>query len=691
MPLTKILSMSINNQINDVGLIFQPIDIYSFSTKQFNMKKFLLTFACAALAVTGVFAAERTVTWDLTSVSDTEESISTFPYVINGDGVSITLTSSTYPFLLGPEGLGESMVPSAHNEYAFTINADGNKITKIEFITTDDFTSFTVGGRELYCDNIQYNGEWRLGCTWERPSDFTSNEIETLGVFDDSKGWGNEWITNIIVLIITFEDSNSSVEYANLSVTNAEVTTSIADKSFDPAANIINPKNVELTWTSSIPEVATVTPEGIELKNEGTTVLTATVASEGYAPESVSYSLTLVNEALTIAQMNEMAPKAGDSVRIAGNLVFYVAGVANGKYATLESKEDENGEIIEEMVTRYNAYIFAEDKNGNPIVFYKDGATTNITSYKTDDIIEGNWTAKNASSSNLNCWTGVPTPTSRAMDWISIKKVNNLEGLTENKIVVLKNVTLSDKVPTIAGEFVGVLADGSQVKLYNLLNPVSVTNRGIYNITGALGKNEKNEPVFYPLTYELAEELAPLFPDQLEITPDIEGVTITQMCDENEGQLMVYISGAVASNTLTVNFATPEGWDGYLLSVMEGGISQGPLLRTGIATDPEAWVPIANLTEGTDLKEGNSMTFTLDENGSQVIGGGYLYKGKDAYTGIMISVICAVKDTTSGVAAIEAAEEGAVYFNLQGVEVKNPAAGIYVKVANGKANKVILK
>ena len=45
---------------------------------------------------------------------------------------------------------------------------------------------------------------------------------------------------------------------------------------------------------------------------------------------------------------------------------------------------------------------------------------------------------------------------------------------------------------------------------------------------------------------------------------------------------------------------------------------------------------------------------------------------------------------TDGVEAIEAAEAEAEYYTLQGVKVANPTEGIYVKVANGKATKVVL-
>ena len=44
-----------------------------------------------------------------------------------------------------------------------------------------------------------------------------------------------------------------------------------------------------------------------------------------------------------------------------------------------------------------------------------------------------------------------------------------------------------------------------------------------------------------------------------------------------------------------------------------------------------------------------------------------------------------------GVETIGVAEGEAEYFNLQGARVENPAAGIYVKVLNGKATKVVVK
>ncbi|MDE6218165.1 MAG: hypothetical protein K2F64_04105, partial [Muribaculaceae bacterium] len=48
-------------------------------------------------------------------------------------------------------------------------------------------------------------------------------------------------------------------------------------------------------------------------------------------------------------------------------------------------------------------------------------------------------------------------------------------------------------------------------------------------------------------------------------------------------------------------------------------------------------------------------------------------------------------DMTVGVDEITTEEGEARYFNLQGVEVVNPESGIYVKIVNGKATKVLVK
>ena len=50
----------------------------------------------------------------------------------------------------------------------------------------------------------------------------------------------------------------------------------------------------------------------------------------------------------------------------------------------------------------------------------------------------------------------------------------------------------------------------------------------------------------------------------------------------------------------------------------------------------------------------------------------------------------AAPDDPSAVEAVEAAEGAAEYFTLQGVRVANPEHGIFIRVAGGKAKKVVI-
>ncbi len=105
-------------------------------------------------------------------------------------------------------------------------------------------------------------------------------------------------------------------------------------------------------------------------------------------------------------------------------------------------------------------------------------------------------------------------------------------------------------------------------------------------------------------------------------------------------------------------------WDG----VADNWFSTGGAIATG------EWVKIAGNNDANMTVEGatESSVYTVTWNCNN--------------NSVLIE-----EEHSTGVAAIEAAEGEATYFNLQGARVENPAAGIYVKVLNGKATKVVVK
>lgn len=75
-----------------------------------------------------------------------------------------------------------------------------------------------------------------------------------------------------------------------------------------------------------------------------------------------------------------------------------------------------------------------------------------------------------------------------------------------------------------------------------------------------------------------------------------------------------------------------------------------------------------------DLKDASSVTLTMTKNGVTT----------DPLN------ITLTKGTPTAIETLEAADGEALYFNLQGVEVKNPERGVFIKMQYGKASKVIL-
>lgn len=96
--------------------------------------------------------------------------------------------------------------------------------------------------------------------------------------------------------------------------------------------------------------------------------------------------------------------------------------------------------------------------------------------------------------------------------------------------------------------------------------------------------------------------------------------------------------------------------------------------------------PVAGVEYDTWFDGGN-FTFTTEPNVKTVITFTYV-KGSDVKEdGIPSKLLI---DVPNSVENIEAVEEGDVrFFNLQGVEVSEPANGVFVRVANGKATKVV--
>lgn len=170
-----------------------------------------------------------------------------------------------------------------------------------------------------------------------------------------------------------------------------------------------------------------------------------------------------------------------------------------------------------------------------------------------------------------------------------------------------------------------------------------------------------------------------------------KGVTIAVAEEGGEGanQTKPRIWNPSGANAGKMDFRIYNGWsftvtapEGYLLSAIEmthyNASNKIKLSATvGTVTESGSWempaaAPAAEATEAT----GKSVTFTAT-----------------ATNNIQTMKVIVVPDGQSGIESVVAADENAPveYYNLQGVRVANPTAGLYIVKQGSKVSKAIIR
>lgn len=198
------------------------------------------------------------------------------------------------------------------------------------------------------------------------------------------------------------------------------------------------------------------------------------------------------------------------------------------------------------------------------------------------------------------------------------------------------------------------------------------------------------------------EVLPEEFPTEFTVTTPNANTEIDSKLIYDQNNTLVIDIKTASTDEVEFTIAYPEGFDAlytywYSSEYGNGDIDYGNDIELLNAPRKAlGWVSKSD-PEFSGLlgmmKEGNTFTFKVNKNATfkdeamAYLGAGDKVAANDGFN-INLTI---TYDQNTGVEAIEAAEVEAEYFNLQGVKVTNPEAGIYVRVANGKAEKVVIK
>lgn len=406
------------------------------------------------------------------------------------------------------------------------------------------------------------------------------------------------------------------------------------------APELLNPNNLPVTYASSNEEVAMVddkTGEVVLMDAPGTTTISAAFAGDDtYNSQTVSYNLTVIKTYKSITEFNTLAD--GES-----GIIDFVSTVAyvNGK----------------------NMYI--TDGTDFTLIFSK----ADFTGYEAGDKIPAGWDAK------MKIYNGLPEidnptlPTVTEKGTFTAADVESVNTSMLNAIVVLKNVTFAATTASGATKknFDGIVGDATYTFRNNFADVTSVP-AGTYDVTIAVNIYDGGKTVIstdasklqlYPISYE-AVPVAPSAPELL-------------------------INGSAASGDINAT-------DGELTFEVPEGISVYYLIEANNANDPVEPEDVPAKTAPATM-ENDGKVYNLYTGAVKLEGGNHTlsYFAYDDATGLKSDVKTVNVSNTVGIEGIAAEDGETVWFNLQGVRVTEPQHGIYVRVAGGKAAKVVME
>lgn len=449
-----------------------------------------------------------------------------------------------------------------------------------------------------------------------------------------------------------------------------------------------------------------------------------------------TFTFTTTQEGVTISykyavsETETAEPAYGEAVE---GTEFTIPAEANGKWLYISATA--NGEkYTESPAATWGEQIM---KTAEPVFFgydvftrTGDNGTTKVTadSKKTNQVV-GNTSGLTYDTNNINNYDS---------NYITIGYYNQaglIANTNNDKELFVDEVNFENYNTNLNGS-IEVYASNNAITVYNYTSAdhiatLSTSQLSTGKITGnykfvAIVKPADSSYVWplSPMTINIGWKKAVAEPEtSLEITPVYTGdsqieLSTTEAGEPDANGWITYtwsVTGPSCQDTYDVDL-TFKGYEyvAYATPVETGSDEplNAPARRAAAEGFTTAFADLgAALTGYTDLKE-----VKLDENGEGTIqlpvanyGGetntnvpatNYIvlpgYAAAEGETGVYNpdkkAVISSTVyyDSETSVIGIEAEEGEAEYYTLQGVRVANPEKGIYVRVANGKAAKVVL-
>ena len=237
----------------------------------------------------------------------------------------------------------------------------------------------------------------------------------------------------------------------------------------------------------------------------------------------------------------------------------------------------------------------------------------------------------------------------------------------------------------VSGNTVTIPADGyeNEFQFYLVYNGmVNATDRYLVTLKATKVSDMPELPVHLEVLYEVAGQH----------TANIEKYSVNDVEAQGVATTILTINVEPAVESVEVSLNLPEVWTTHMageLFMTGGGDYEFDPLMLRAKADHE-WAPAEYIAQMPGFMQTDRVTIPSDGEDYHF----QVYLGLDDQVLMSTNYALQVnvkKDVTLGVEGIDAAEADAVYYTLEGVKVANPVKGVYVKVVNGVASKVVVK
>lgn len=181
---------------------------------------------------------------------------------------------------------------------------------------------------------------------------------------------------------------------------------------------------------------------------------------------------------------------------------------------------------------------------------------------------------------------------------------------------------------------------------------------------------------------------APVLPETYDVTVSDTTLNVEQVVEQDT--FTIKVEGKTKDKTVTVKVAVPEGFNRFIGMTDTDYINDVEPLKTRAEEEEEeyTWIPVTAFELITNCKQYDEFTFNVDDEEHF----GVLYPVKDnlIWDEPILIEFNVIADNSSAVESINAVDN-ASYYDLQGNKIAKPVKGIYIKVLNGKASKVVVK